>query len=252
MTLDVLCNRDPFQKPIENDALSAKWSVHIWNRLWKCSSRLYTGTLKTPLLQRSNFRRLKISLKSSDCDLLLEHFQNFSQSHREMCPGIPRPARRPTNSENSVNLVLLDLLDLLSSSRLLEVTTLTFSSDSSRKWQSPWSVTQNLSRRWRRAIWCWRTMLPLFQDVILFRRQQSLTADSFIEQRSGKVQQDRQSFHQRFLHNSDEWHPNSCWLFSFTKWWSLQSMSVPPMLSFIDALLRVQAQRTTFLRQNFH
>jgi hypothetical protein len=29
-------------------------------------------------------------------------------------------------------------------------------------------------------------------------------------------------------------------------------MSVPPMLSFIDALLRVQAQRATFFRQNFH
>ncbi len=38
------------------------------------SSRLYTGTLKTPGLQRSNFRRLKINLKSSGGDLLLEHF----------------------------------------------------------------------------------------------------------------------------------------------------------------------------------
>ncbi len=37
----------PFPKPIENVALSAKWNVHIWNRLRKCSSRLYTGTLKT-------------------------------------------------------------------------------------------------------------------------------------------------------------------------------------------------------------
>ncbi len=35
------CN--PFQKPIENVALSAKWNVHIWNRLWNCSGRLYTG-----------------------------------------------------------------------------------------------------------------------------------------------------------------------------------------------------------------
>ncbi len=36
---------NPFPKPIGNDALSVKWNVHIWNRLWKCSSRLHTGTL---------------------------------------------------------------------------------------------------------------------------------------------------------------------------------------------------------------
>ncbi len=67
---------NPFPKPIEYVASSAKWNVHIWNRLWKCSSRLYAGTLtrKTPGLQRSNFRRLKINLKSSGGDLLLEHF----------------------------------------------------------------------------------------------------------------------------------------------------------------------------------
>jgi hypothetical protein len=42
------------------------------------------------------------------------------------------------------------------------VRTVTFSSDSSRKWQSPWSVTQNLSRSWRKAtgpgIGCSRTL----------------------------------------------------------------------------------------------
>ncbi len=38
--------------------LSAKWKVHIWNRLRKCSSRLYTGTLKRSWypLQRSTSR----------------------------------------------------------------------------------------------------------------------------------------------------------------------------------------------------
>jgi hypothetical protein len=40
-------NPFPTWKPIENDTLSAKWSLHIWNWLWtwKCSCRLYTGTL---------------------------------------------------------------------------------------------------------------------------------------------------------------------------------------------------------------
>ncbi len=65
---------NPFPKPIENVALSAKWNVQIWNRLRDCYSRLYTGTLKSGCLQSSNFRRLKINLKSSGCDLLLEHF----------------------------------------------------------------------------------------------------------------------------------------------------------------------------------
>ena len=39
---------DELEKTIENDALSAKWNVHIWNRLRKCYSRLYTGTLNRP------------------------------------------------------------------------------------------------------------------------------------------------------------------------------------------------------------
>jgi hypothetical protein len=51
-----------------------------------------------------------------------------------MRSGMQRAARRPTNSENSVNLVLLDLLDLLSSSRLLEATTDTFSSLKKTDW----------------------------------------------------------------------------------------------------------------------
>ncbi len=50
----------PCPKPDENDALSAKWNVQIWTRLRDCSSRLYTGTLKSGCLQRSNFGRLKI------------------------------------------------------------------------------------------------------------------------------------------------------------------------------------------------
>ncbi len=53
-----------------------------------------------------------------------------------MRSGMPRAARRPTYSVNSVNLVKQDLLDLLSFSRLLELATVTFSSDSSRKGQS--------------------------------------------------------------------------------------------------------------------
>ncbi len=154
---DITLCSNPFPKPIENVVFSAKWNVHIWNRLRKCFSWLYTGTLKRYPLQSSNFRRLKINLESSCCDLLLEHFLNFSQPIAKCAQGC-RAQRAHAPAHYSVNSVNLVLLDLLSSSRLLEVTIVTFSSDSSRKWLSPWSVTQNLSRSWRRAIWCWRTI----------------------------------------------------------------------------------------------
>ncbi len=45
--LKMVHTSNPFPKPIENDALSAKRNVHIWNRLRECYSRLYTGALKT-------------------------------------------------------------------------------------------------------------------------------------------------------------------------------------------------------------
>ncbi len=152
---------------------------------------------------------------------------------------MPRAAPRPTNSENSVNLVLLYLLNLLSWFAPL-------GSDKKSLFQVTLHENGSLHGQWPR-IWAGaggepsdaEEQLPLFQDVILFRRQQSLTADSLIWRRSRKVQQDRQSFHQRFLHHPDEWHPNSCWKFSFTKRWSLRTTHVPPMLSFFDALLRV-------------
>ncbi len=108
---------NPFQKPIENFALSAKWNVHIWNRLRECYSSLYAGTLRTNGSLRSKFRlgRLKFQLELTWQPFALVPF---------LLSGMPRAARRATYSVNSVNLVLLDLL---SSSRLLEVRTVTFS-----------------------------------------------------------------------------------------------------------------------------
>ncbi len=58
------------------------------------------------------------------------HWSSFQNSPNPIAkcrcaPGCRAP-RRPTYSVNSVNLVLLDLLGLLSSSRRLEVTTVTF------------------------------------------------------------------------------------------------------------------------------
>ncbi len=45
---------NPYQNPNQNVAWSAKWKFHIWYWRRKGSSRLYTGTLKTQRLQRSN------------------------------------------------------------------------------------------------------------------------------------------------------------------------------------------------------
>ena len=144
---------NPFQKPIKNVALSAKWNVHIWNRLRECYSSFYAETLKTPGPQRSIFRRLKFQLKLTRRPFAIGAIFKTPQSHREMCAGMPRAARQPTYSVYSVNLVLLDLLSSRSLFAPLGSENVTFSSDSSWKWQ----VTQNLSRSWWRAIWCSRT-----------------------------------------------------------------------------------------------
>ncbi len=103
---------NPFQKPIENVALSANWNVHIWNWLRECYSRLYTGTQKRCPLQSSNFRWLKIQLKLTWRPFAIGAIFKTPRSHRRMCAGMPRTARRPTYAVNSVNLVILDLLDL--------------------------------------------------------------------------------------------------------------------------------------------
>ena len=69
-----------------------------------------------------------------------------------------RAGRRPTNLANIVNSVNLVLLDYWAGLRLLEVRTVTFSSDSSRKWQSLWLGGENLDRSWRGALLCWRML----------------------------------------------------------------------------------------------
>ncbi len=99
-----------------------------------------------------------------------------------MRTGMPRAARQPTylaNSVNSVNLVLLDLL----SSRLL------FAPLGSEQSLFEVNLHENgsLHGQWQR-IWAGaagepsdaQTHLVLSQDIILFRGQQSLTADSLV------------------------------------------------------------------------
>ncbi len=84
------------QKPIENDVLSAKWNVHIWNRLRECYSSLYTGTLRTYSPQHSNFQGLKFQLKFTWQPFAIVASFKTPQSHSKMCTGMPRTARLPT------------------------------------------------------------------------------------------------------------------------------------------------------------
>ena len=88
------------------------------------ASRLYTGTLKRCPLQRSNFRRLKINLKSSGCDLLLDPIAKCAQECRA-AGGCP-----PTLQTQYLVLHACSTRFKLVT-RLLQVTTVTFSSDSS-------------------------------------------------------------------------------------------------------------------------
>ncbi len=174
---------NPFPKPIKNVALSAKWNVHIWNQLRECYSSLYTGTLKTPGPQRSNFRRLKFQLKLTWRPFAIGAIFKTPQSHNEMCAGMPRAAHRPTYSVNSVNLVNLVLLDLLSSR--LWFTPLGSDNSQFFKWLfTKMAISMVSDPESEQELTESHLMLKndclCFRDVILFRRQQSLTADSLI------------------------------------------------------------------------
>jgi hypothetical protein len=140
---------------------------------------------------------------------LVPFFKTF-QSNSEMRLGMPRGALRPTNLSNSVNSVNLVLLSSRRWFAPVEVRTVTFSSDSSRKWQSPWSVAENLSRSWRRAISCSR--IPVLGSVSGHHPLSKATLPHCRLTHLAKIEESatrRQSFHQRFLH-PDESHPNSC------------------------------------------
>ncbi len=128
------------------------------------------------ILRLEHFRRLKISLNSSGSDLPLDSDDWSSLKFLPIqleCAWMPRAARRPTYSVNSVNLVILRLGLLSSRSLIMPLgSESTFSSDTSWKWQHG---------QWPR-IWAGaeeepseaQELFDLFQDIILFHRQQHL------------------------------------------------------------------------------
>ncbi len=70
---------------------------------------------------------------------------------------MPRAGRQPTTLQVQKTQKIQKFQDswrVLLVEGLLEVRTVTFSSDSSRKWQSQWLVSENLDRSWRGALLC--------------------------------------------------------------------------------------------------
>jgi hypothetical protein len=95
-------------------------------------------------------------------------------------------------------------------------------------------------------------LLDLFQDIVLFTWEQSLTAESLIWQKSRKVQSDMRTDKWDFLLCPDEKQPTSCWLLVCITDWS-QPIHFLSLISFVtNALLGVQAQWATHFPQIFH
>ncbi len=71
-----------------------------------------------------------------------------------MPAAMPRAGRRPTTLQVQKNQKFQDSLRVLLVEGLLEVRSVTFSRDSSRKCQSQWLVDENLDWSWWGALLC--------------------------------------------------------------------------------------------------
>ena len=127
-------------------------------RLRKCSSRLYTGTLKCYPLQRSNFRRLKINLKLTWRPFAIGAVFKTPQPNREMRAAMPRAGRRPAGWQTQNLAWKACFLPSKLFRRLFQVRTVTFSCDSSWKWLFVCLGGENLEKRWQGAPSCWRML----------------------------------------------------------------------------------------------
>ncbi len=101
-----------------------------------------------------------------------------------MRTAMQRSGRRPTNSESSESSESSEVSEnrdwrVLQVEGLLEVRKVTFSSDSSRKWQSLWLVGENLIGAGLEPC-CAEECLDLSQNILLLSREQSLSADSLV------------------------------------------------------------------------
>ncbi len=161
------------------------------------------------------------------------------QSNREMRSGMPRAARRPINLANLVNSVNLVLLDLLSS----------------RRWFAPLGSENSHFFKW--------LFTKMAVSMVRGRESEQELKESHLMLKNAWL---CFSISSSFVGNnpslqihsfSEDWrkcnktsNPSICYFstmldsqililadeFLFTKWWSLQTTHVPPMLSFIGAL----------------
>ncbi len=84
-----------------------------------------------------------------------------------MRAAIPRAGRRPTASQTQYLVLQACSTRYRLVRRLLQVRTVTFSCDSSRKWQSLWLEGENLERRWQGAPLCWRMLASVSEHHFL-------------------------------------------------------------------------------------
>ncbi len=154
---------------------------------------------------------------------------------------------------NSSNLVILIPRFYQAPERLLEVRTVTI--------QVTLHENGSLCGQWLR-IWSGAPRhlichsagerLDVCQDIILFRREQALTAESLIWWKSRKVQQDMRTDKWNFLLCSDEKQPSCCWLLLSIIDWSQWTLFVLFISFVINALLGEQAQWATLCPRIFH
>ena len=136
------------------------------------------------------------------------------QPKREMRASMQRRGRWPTTLKlsKSCSVQACSTRYKLASVTLLfklKVRTVTFSSDSSRKWTSVWLVGENLDRAGSQPAHA-DEGLDLFQNINLIRRQQPPSSDSLIWWKSRIVQQDTRFYRTLFLLCLDETRPTCC------------------------------------------
>ena len=98
-----------------------------------------------PTVSAFQFRRLKIKLKLYSRPFAICTIFKTPQSKREMRASMPRCGRRPIDFTPLFLALQADCTSNKLVVRLLQVRTVTFSRDSSRKWQSLWLVGENLA-----------------------------------------------------------------------------------------------------------
>ena len=119
-------------------------------------TKVYTCIYK--YIQKSSFLSRVRGFQMSGGYLPIIAIFKTPQPKREMRASLPRSGRRPAGFA-TLKFVLHACSTIYKLvTRLFQVRTVTFSRDSSRKWQSLWSVGENPDRSLLGALLCWRML----------------------------------------------------------------------------------------------